>query len=553
VFLLRGRTVVCLASFFLQQESFLAYDLDFVVARFRSEIAYLYRNWTLPGRPLVTVLLTRQLLAADRTSFHALMRKLATGEVDNVPVRLRPMAELLPTAGYERIDDLDGLEFSDTPWKSVIEGSLVLAQPRHETPLDPTAEREIELATDRAWLLDRLARSDNPYEQIELLTALANFMSSDTPIDIRGARVTLGQLLEEVYQQAGRRRLWGVVRQAAGLLNKVDGDLGLALGAILVRRKNVQVGRAYSEGSWITHPIQERELLAKIATFCREDVRDRVLTQELILYASLLIKARPELFQELITIRIGQLIMLLTSDIMRREKLTTGEAYEALMRLGPSQIQAALEAALVQYHSLEALPQELEHLSADGPAETLHWRQDLGGLEQLETPREGWLAWRQHRGVIDRRSPAFYGAVWNLFRHVPGLIVGDKVDRRNLMDSQVVLSDMTPNEPAFALWLEHLLNKIHAAEYRQVSIEALEVLVAFFRANPAVHIHEPISLDVLIGHAVRLAYLERHPEHDPNYNEHKPEAWESFYASPPAETSVHLSAALRHLLLVVPR
>lgn len=552
VFVLRGRTVICLASFFLQQESFLAYDLDLVVARFRSEIAYLYRNWTQPGRPIVTVLLTRQLLDADRTSFYAFMRKVVTGEVDRIPVRLGPLSELLPTAGFERIDDLDGLELSETPWRGVIERPLVLACSRHEAPLAPAAQREIELATDREWLLARLAQSDNPHEQIELLTALTTFMASDTPVEILGACVPLRQLLEEVYQRAGRRRLWAVVRQAAGLLNKVDGDLGLALGAILVRRKNVQVGRAYSEGSWITHPIQEQELLAKIATFCREDVRDRVLTQELILYSSLLIKARPELFQELITIRIGQLIMLLTSEIMRRRKMTTGDAYECLMSLAPSQIQAALEAALVQYHSIEALPQELEHLSADGPAETLHWRQDLG-LEHLETPREGWLVWRQHRGVIDRRSARFYEEVWSMFRHVPALIVGDKVDRRNRMDSQVVLSDMTPGEPAFALWLDHLLNKIHAAEYRQVSVEALEVLVAFFRANPTVHIHEPISLDVLIGHAVRLAYLERHPEHDPSYGEHKPEAWESFYASPPADTSVCLAAALRHLLMVVPR
>ena len=83
---LQGRTGVCLASFFLQQEFFLAYDLDFLLRRFESELAYLHRNWTLSGRPTVTVLLTHQLLDADRTSFYGLMRQVALGRVGDVPV-----------------------------------------------------------------------------------------------------------------------------------------------------------------------------------------------------------------------------------------------------------------------------------------------------------------------------------------------------------------------------------------------------------------------------------------------------------------------------------
>ena len=65
IYKLSGETGVCLASFFMQQEFFLAYDLDFVVRRFESELAYLYRNWTHSGRPTVTVLLTRKDFPAD--------------------------------------------------------------------------------------------------------------------------------------------------------------------------------------------------------------------------------------------------------------------------------------------------------------------------------------------------------------------------------------------------------------------------------------------------------------------------------------------------------
>ena len=132
------------------------------------------------------------------------------------------------------------------------------------------------------------------------------------------------ELIEEVYEQAGRRRLWAIMRRAAGLLGKVDGDLNLAVGAILVRQKNIQVGRAYSDDSLISHPIPDHELLAKINTFCRDDVRDRVLTQEILLYLGVLIRERPELFGELLTLRVSHFILLLTSQLAR--ELTIGTA-----------------------------------------------------------------------------------------------------------------------------------------------------------------------------------------------------------------------------------
>jgi phosphorylase kinase alpha/beta subunit len=544
---LRGETGVCLASFFMQQEFFLAYDLDFVVRRFESELAYLYRNWTHAGRPTVTVLLTRNLLAADRTSFYALMQQIADGNVGEVPVRRGRLAELMPTASFERIDDLRGLELSKAPLAQRMKRTTVLSEPGTQRPLDPTAELAIDTTANAAPLLARLAETDNLYEQIELLAALGRMQALDAPIRMRGNTGPLRDLIEEVYEQAGRRRLWAIVRRAAGLLGKVDGDLNLAVGAILVRQKNIQVGRAYSDESLIAHPIPDHELLAKINTFCRDDVRDRVLTQEILLYLGLLIKERPELFGELLTLRVSHFILLLASQLAREREISAGEGYESLMGLPPSAIQQRLQSVLVEYHAIEALPQQLEQLHGQAAPGNLDWTQDLG-LEKLRVPREGWLAWRQHRGIIDRRPARFYGDVWNIFRHTRALIIGEKLERRNRMDSSTVLSDMTPGEKSFALWLEHLLNKIAAAEYRQLNIESLSVLASFFRQNPSLEIEDACALDAMIGHAVRLAYLDQRPDREPYYNDFKADAWAAFYTSSPERTSVFLVAALRRLL-----
>jgi phosphorylase kinase alpha/beta subunit len=217
------------------------------------------------------------------------------------------------------------------------------------------------------------------------------------------------------------------------------------------------------------------------------------------------------------------------------------------MQLAPSEVQQRLESVLQQYATLSGLPQELDRMAVKGPQGALRWKPDLG-FDGLETPEEGWLHWRQHGGIVDRRPRDFYARIWHIFRHTPALVIGDRLDRRNRMDSSVVLSDMTEEEQSFALWVEHLLNKISSPEYRQLMTEALSVLASFLEQQRDLQIQDPIVLDAVIGHAVHLAYTEGAPERQATYNEHKAEAWESFYARSPEATSRCFVAALRHLL-----
>jgi phosphorylase kinase alpha/beta subunit len=254
------------------------------------------------------------------------------------------------------------------------------------------------------------------------------------------------------------------------------------------------------------------------------------------------------LFAELLTIRVSHLILLLASEISREHTISPDEGYEMLMHLAPSQIQRLLETVLARYHEIQGLPQELEQLHAPATLRPLEWTEDLG-LEKLNAPERGWLAWRQHHGVIDRRPINFYANTYRLFRHAQGLVIGDKLERRNRMDSQVVLSDMTAGEKSFALWLEHLLNRVHSPEYRQLNIEALNVLSSFFAQNPSLKLEDTLSLEAILGHAVRLAYVTAHPEREAAYNDYKAAAWEEYYALSPAETSKMLVKALQQLLI----
>jgi phosphorylase kinase alpha/beta subunit len=549
VYMMGKKQAICLTPSFIQKDFFLSYDIEFLVRRFTSELSYLHRNWTELGRPTVTVLLTHNLLDTDRSTFYALMKQIASGDVDGIPVRHDIMAQLLNTAAVEHVEYLKDLVLPEQPLAGLLSQTCILTLAGENKQLTPSEELEIALQKDTGILESRLGKSTNLYEQIALLTKLVELQPIDTKIHIHNQHRSLHDLIEEVYTQAGRLRLWSVLRQASGLQGKIDGDIGLAVGDLLVAQKFIQVGRSYHDESLITRPLSDEELMQRIVQYCREDVRDQILTQEVLLYLGLLIKARPELFSELLTLRASLLIILLTSQITRAQNTTTDEAYEILMDMPPSEIQSRLEAVLENYHTLAGLPQKLETLHAQGNTEHINWRQNLG-LEQLDTPVDGWLAWRQHQGILDRRSADFLAKTWRILKHTSGLVIGNKMDKRNRISSDLVLSDMTEGENAFAILIEHMFNNIHAAEYRQLTIETLTALASFFEQNPSLIVEEAIVIDVTIGHAVNLAYVKEFPERQQHYDEHKSHAWERFYQQSPVHSTTFIISALNHLLTV---
>jgi phosphorylase kinase alpha/beta subunit len=191
----------------------------------------------------------------------------------------------------------------------------------------------------------------------------------------------------------------------------------------------------------------------------------------------------------------------------------------------------------------------MERLHAKVDSGKLNWQQDLG-LEQLVVPIDGWLVWRQHQGIIDRRAANFNNQIWLILQHSAGLVIGNKMDKRNRINSDVVLSDMTPGETAFALLTEHMLNNIQAPEYRQLTIETLTAVASFFAQNPSLKLQDAVVVDAIIGHGVNQAYVAKFPDRASKYIEYKGQAWEYFYTLSPQFTTGFVIAALNHLITV---
>ncbi|CBN59318.1 MULTISPECIES: glycoside hydrolase family 15 protein [Kamptonema] len=553
VFRIRGETIVFLPSFLDQQEFYLTLDYHFLVAEIKSELAYINRHWYQLGRPLVTLMLTHTMLETGREALLELMKELRDGHCKYTPVKLGQINQLILTAGVERIDFLHDFGFSQSSVKGAFPVRYHLGyNPDKTGPLSHTQEFKLECETNTKLLLTSLRGSENLYEQVELLHTLVRLKGLNFNTGFGGPEdaVTVADLLNEVYLKASSdsqsKIYWAVVRHVAGLLNKVDISLSDAVTDILVRGKYVTVGKAYSEDSVILQPRSYTEIMEKIRHFCGEDIRDRVLTQEILIYFGLLIKAEPLLFKGLLTLRVSYFILLIATELARDLGITQNEAYEHLMQLSPFEIKTRLRQVLTGYEGMNQVLRQQESLHVKQPEKDIEWVV-LPTLQSPETNLGGWRRQRQMSGAVNRVPKDFYPNVWELLRHCKGLVIGDKLERRNRLDSEPILAEMTPGEKNFALQVEHLLNKIGAPEYRQVNIEALMELAAIAQRNPELQIEEYIVLDVLIGHAVRISWLDQHPERREKYDEDKAAAWNAFYDTSPYVCASHILSAFRFL------
>ncbi|NJM17986.1 MAG: glycosyl hydrolase family 15 [Richelia sp. RM2_1_2] len=550
IFRIDNETVVFLPSFLDSEQFYLTLDYHFLVDQLKSELAYIEKYWSDNGRPTLTLMLTRTMLETGSEALLSLMEELKEGVCNGVRVKLGRLNQLMLTANIQRIDLQQNFEFQQSPVTNIApRSSYLLYNPNNNWLLEHTQEFQMECETNLKLLLDSLRSSDNLYEQIELLQALTRLqgLDFDTGFGEINHTVKVSDLLDEVYYKAGEIGLWAVVRRAAGLLQMADMRLSDIVTSLLARGKQIAVGKAYSEASLIIVPLSHKEIVEKIKNFCREDVRDGVLTQEILIYLRTLINSEPELFQGLLTIRTGHLILFITSKLARELDITQDEAYEHLMQLSPFQVKTQLKDCLLEYSGMNQLLRQQESLHIKQKENEIDWLLQPVNIDTIEVPTGGWRRYRQAEGAINRVPEDFFARVWQLMHHCKGLVIGDKLERRNRLDSQLLISEMTAGEKNFALRVEHLLNKIEAPEYRQVNVEALMELAAIAKNNPELQIREYIVLDVLIGHAVRLNWLNNQPERSDQYDKDKAAAWRYFYNTSAQECASNIVKALRYL------
>ena len=524
----------------LEEDTFyLADDPQQLVDAVAGELRLLQRHWRGVGAPLLVIPVAAAPFQRDPQPFLELGRQLASGQLDGVTVQLAALPELVCQASL--VDLPDTARAVCDLWPA---GQTLLPPITSRQPLTAREEQELEDISATA-LAERLWQSTSLPEQAEVLELLARRLGPGARLQgpAGGAPVKVTTLVEEVYRRALAEGDWSVVRRAAGVMGLVHPQLEDALTDLLVRQRQVVVGRNYTSESLISRPMGSRSIATMIRRFSGEDGREWMLQQELLLALDAVARREPDLLRGSLTLQLGQLLLLLTSELAAEDNLSPSDGFEALCALPPHALGRRLRSLLADVDHARAALQRKEQLHLRG---RVRWEVPD---PLTELPRGGdWLQHRMRLGALQRVPRDFYPGIWDLLHHCRGIVIGDKLERRNRLASAPLRNEKTPGEGNFAALVEHLLAKIEAPEYRQLCTEALLTLMAFVAANPQVQFEDDLALDVVIGHAVRVGWQLRHPDVPAaDYGLHKAEAWDGFYHASPADCRRWQLLALQQL------
>ncbi|XP_037368536.1 phosphorylase b kinase regulatory subunit alpha, liver isoform isoform X1 [Talpa occidentalis] len=385
-------------------------------------------------------------------------------------------------------------------------------------------------------LVEQLKDCSNLQDQADILYILYVIKGPSWDTNLSGQHgVTVHNLLSELYGKAGLHQEWGLIRYISGLLRKKVEVLAEACTDLLSHQKQLTVGLPPEpREKTISAPLPPEELTKLIYEASGQDISIAVLTQEIVVYLAMYVRAQPRLFVEMLRLRIGLIIQVMATELARSLNCSGEEASESLMNLSPFDMKNLL------HHILSGKEFGVErsmrpiHSSTSSPAISIHevghtgvTKTERSGINRLRsemkqmtrrfsadeqffpvspaaassmyssksarssTPssptgtsstdsgghhigwgeRQGqWLRRRRLDGAINRVPVGFYQKVWKILQKCHGL----SIDGYVLPSSAT--REMTPQEIKFAVHVESVLNRVPQPEYRQLLVEAIMVL-----------------------------------------------------------------------------
>ncbi|QKI88614.1 glycoside hydrolase family 15 protein [Thiomicrorhabdus xiamenensis] len=544
-----GNRFIFQPQFLSRHDFYLTQDNRMLVRRLKMEMGYIYRQWNLPGRPLVAMVVNQSMLSKGGSrALLEFMEECRHGSFDDIPVKLGSLKNFLPTSAKRSLHYLEQAPGDNDEQLSQANPCLVLQAGGDEVP------STLNIDTCNQWnddaLIAQLIHTDNLQDQFALLQILfarhdGDFDSGLT--DSEGTPCSLRKLMDEIYLAAGELNNWDITRRAAAWLDKHDINLEGAVTEILVRKIALSVSRQYSKHSTFRQPAGADEIIRIIKEFNPDDQRAQILTQELILNLGLLIRSRPELLSNMTLIRTGQLLQLLAGHIRHAEtNYSASDAMDLLMTKAPFEIAQALEYVLEHYADVQEELYQQEQMKFDNSDRDLKLPKFESNMDPELGQADDWHHWRKINGSIGRYPDGFYEGVWDVVNQTAGVIIGDQWNPKRRLEHSLS-ANMTRGEKLFQDKVDHLLNKTPVPEVRRLYYEALMVLGMIMRANPDLRSNDVMILDVILGHAVRLRWLSQTGNEIIAYDGQREQAWQDFYYCPPHETANAIVNAFRFL------
>ncbi|XP_062539866.1 probable phosphorylase b kinase regulatory subunit alpha isoform X2 [Armigeres subalbatus] len=369
--------------------------------------------------------------------------------------------------------------------------------------------RETESLEEQGDILQHLVDTQGLDFNTELVSGTNDDSQTQGMLE-EGRVVTVRGLLKGLYEKACQQKLWGLVRHTAGMLGKRVEDLAKAVTDLLVRQKQVTVGMPPNSEYTITAPLPETELRTLIHEAYGDDESTAMLTQELLVYLAMFIRTEPQLFHEMLRLRVGLIIQVMAKELSRTLNCDGEQASEHLLNLSPFEMKNLLHHILSgkEFAINSVARGNISIVSCKSSRVSKKSQIGLGkepteeGESSMIDDRQGqWLRRRRLDGALNRVPRDFYPRVWTVLERCQGLAIEGRILPQSLTQ------EMTPNELKFALEVETALNTIPQPEYRQLVVEALMVLTLVTEHNIIASLGDIIYVEHLVHKANQL-FLE---------------------------------------------
>ena len=245
-----------------------------------------------------------------------------------------------------------------------------------------------------------------------------------------GRVVTVRGLLKGLYEKACQQKMWGLVRHTAGMLGKRVEDLAKAVTDLLVRQKQVTVGMPPNNEHTITAPLPEDALKDLIHKAYGDDESTAMLTQELLVYLAMFIRTEPQLFHEMLRLRVGLIIQVMAKELAKTLNCDGEQASEHLLNLSPFEMKNLLHhimsgkefaissVAKGNFSIVSTKSSRVSKKSQIGIGEMEMNDENIGAIDD----RQGqWLRRRRLDGALNRVPRDFYSRVWTVLERVSGI------------------------------------------------------------------------------------------------------------------------------------
>ena len=533
-------------------DSYLSYDVELMIENLRADWQYIARHWRSACSPLSVVWVTEAHVVEQNIGIlKSLVGALNTGAESGLVLHSTALKDALQHALVKDVvlpQSVALLKFS-----GVAVADWVLPFDASKTaPLPESVLSFLEPMRSEEALTAVLFNSPNLYEQLDTVEQLLVTFDMAYKIAALPGNPTLKIVVQEIYQRATENRIWGVVRKSAALLDRYFNGLEDAVAEILARQKILYAGRSFDAIGQISQPMSNDGLVEILKKNTGYDEREGVINQEIIVFLALLLRYDPHVFSGIVTLRSGQLLQLILSRLARKNDVGAPETFDLLCDLPPARLLKNVRRVVINFdrYSEKLIASEGLMVQPKSVVNSL----DRGNIIPLESESAqlgdaaDWFQWREIQGLMPRLSDAYYVGLWDLLERSRGLVLGNRFDRKTRMNSDIVLGSMTPGEGQFIRLFEKMLSQIESPSYRQMTIEALFGMMQYLIVNSALSLRSYLTVEVILGHAVRLNWLQHFPEDADRYNDVRGKAWRQFYLESPETVSQRVGDAMAFLI-----